>query len=99
MLKDNDQGQRNAGTLSNISHFYISIIDQKKTTIFLEGEKLVYLINIKTSKWNKSLLFTNKRLALQWYQSCVFNCAFLSYFLENKNNTGVSNVDEEVDNP
>ena len=35
---DNDQGQRNAATLSNIAHFYISIIDQKNTTIFLEVE-------------------------------------------------------------
>ena len=36
LQKDNDQGQQNAGTLSNIAHFYSSIIDQKNTTIFLE---------------------------------------------------------------
>ena len=35
---DNDQGQRNAATLSNIAHFCISIIDEKNTTIFLEVE-------------------------------------------------------------
>ena len=44
-MKANDQGQRNAGTLSKYTHFstwktsiYISIIDQKNTTIFLEVE-------------------------------------------------------------
>ena len=51
LQNDNDQGQRNAATLSNIAHFYISIIDQKNTTIFwLSRDELVYLINIKTSK-------------------------------------------------
>ena len=42
---DNYQGQWNAGTLSNYTHFstwktsvYISIINQKNTTIFLEAE-------------------------------------------------------------
>ena len=34
----NDKGQRNACTPSNIAHFYISVIDQKSTTIFLEVE-------------------------------------------------------------
>ena len=38
LQNDNDQGKRNAVTLSNIAHFYISIIDQKNTTIFLEVE-------------------------------------------------------------
>ena len=41
----NDQGQRNAGTIRKYTHFptwkrsvYISIIEQKNTTIFLEVE-------------------------------------------------------------
>ena len=41
----NNQGQGNAGTLSKYAHFYtwktivyISVVDQKRTTIFLEVE-------------------------------------------------------------
>ena len=45
LQNDNDQRQRNAGTLSKYAHFstwktsvYISIIDQKNMIIFLEVE-------------------------------------------------------------
>ena len=45
LQNNNDQGQRNAGTLNKYAHFctwkasvYISLIDQKNTTIFLEVE-------------------------------------------------------------
>ena len=40
LQNDNDQGQRNAGSLSKYGHFstWISIFDQKNTTIFLKVE-------------------------------------------------------------
>ena len=45
LQNDNDQVQRNADTLSKYAHFctwktriYISVIDKKNTTIFLEVE-------------------------------------------------------------
>ena len=50
LQSDNDQGQRNAGTLNKYAHFStwktrasISITDQKNTTVFLEVEMNSYI--------------------------------------------------------
>ena len=50
LQSDNDQGQRNVGTLNKYAHFstwktsvYISITDQKNTTIFLEVDMNSYI--------------------------------------------------------